>query len=253
MRTADLLAAVRRRPYAATFAVTAVLCLVSILIVDRAVTDWAMTLQASTRSAFSEIARLSAPEVWIPLSVAGAVICYALDRLGVSGMKRAFHAFAFVAAATIVAGGLLNVAKFVFGRLRPKAYLADGSYGFDPFSFDYAMNALPSGHTQAAVTFAVALILIAPRYDLAFAAFGVLIAAARVIHTNHWVADVIAGAWLGAVVPVAIAVWMAQNGRSVRLLDGDGPLVRWARRALTEPPIDRRDAREIAADRLSRP
>lgn len=248
------LSVLRARPYWASFAVTAAMCVLCIVFVDRAVAEWTLTIKTDVRSAFNDIARLSAPEVWIPLFVVGTGVAYALDRMNVEGARRWFHAFAFAAASTILAGIALNVAKFVFGRLRPKAYLADGSYGFDPFSFDYSMNALPSGHTQAAMTFAVVLIFVFPRYDWGFLAFGVLIAVCRVVHTNHWVADVVAGAWLGAMVPIAIAVWMARKGWPVRLGRAeDGLVLRAGRWLLTPPPPPpQRDARDITADRLSR-
>ena len=260
MNAAMILSLSRRRPYVFSVIVTVIAVALSILFLDRAVLINVLELQSTTRSTFNEIARLSAPEIWIPIFVVGAVLFLALDRSGIGArsgnrpFKRWGDAFLFGAASTILAGAALNVLKFIFGRLRPKAYLADGSYGFDPFSFDYSMNALPSGHTQAAVTFAIVMLFILPRYDWVYISFGLLIGACRIIHTNHWLADVIAGVWLGAVIPIALALWMTRNGRPVLLgRSSDSAVFRIGRYLFKQPaPLITADARETVVTRLQR-
>ena len=242
MHISFLCTLLRTRPYSTSLAVTTLATAFSILFLDRVVLACAMGLSQVTRSTFNEIAKLSTPEVWIPVFVLGAVSLVILDRAGVGGrnperrIKRWADAFIFGAASLIVAGIALNILKFVFGRLRPKAYLADGSYGFDPFSFDYSMNALPSGHTQAAITMAFVMLFILPRYDVVYIAFGLLIGACRIIHGNHWLGDVIAGLWLGAVIPIALALWMSRNGRPVCLGSTQGSILFCVGRCLFTTP-----------------
>ncbi|MHC8508194.1 MAG: phosphatase PAP2 family protein [Rhodospirillales bacterium] len=222
--------ALSTRPYLASFLAAAALTLLSIAFFDRPVLAWAQSLTPETRAVFRQAARLSAPEIWMPMFILGAGIFYWLRRQGRAGAGRWFHACAFAAVSCFAAGAALHAAKWIFGRPRPKVYIGEGAYGFDFFTpLDSAMNALPSGHTQAAFTFAVVLAFLWPRYDWLWLCFGVLIAACRVMNMDHWLADVIAGAWLGAVAPVALAAWMAGRGTPVRLGGEGGAVMRLGR------------------------
>lgn len=205
------------RLHLAAFAAAAGLTAVSIAFLDRPVLAWAQTVDPEIRAAFNRAARLSAPEIWTPVFILGAGIFHRARGQGAAAARR-FHACVFGAVSCLCAGAALHAAKAFFGRPRPKAFLEEGAYGFDFFSpLHSAFNALPSGHTQAAFTFAVVLAFLWPRYDWLWISFGALIAFCRVVHMNHWLADVIAGAWLGAAVPAALAAWMAARNMPVRL------------------------------------
>lgn len=219
-----------KNPYLMSFLAAAMLTLLSIARFDLPVLAWALSLNPEVRAAFKQIARLSAPEIWTPVFMLSAGVFYALRRKGNADAARRFHACAFGAASCLIAGGALHAAKWVFGRPRPKVYVENGAYGFDFFTpMNAAMNALPSGHTQAAFTFAVVLAFLWPRYDCLWLAFAALIAVCRVIGLDHWPGDVIAGAWLGCAVPAAAAAWMARRDMPVRL-GAEGGAIMYLRR-----------------------
>ena len=62
-----------------------------------------------------------------------------------------------------------------------------------------------------------ALTLILPRYDAAFMAIAILVAASRVLTSVHFLSDAVMGAWLGTVVTLAIHHLLARRGIDVRL------------------------------------
>lgn len=103
------------------------------------------------------------------------------------------------------AGAVELLTKFCLGRMRPKMWLEQGLYGFRPFTHDWAMNSLPSGHSQASWAGMTALAVLYPRGAWAFFPIALLVAVSRVILTVHWASDALAGAWLGFVAAMVIA------------------------------------------------
>ncbi len=119
---------------------------------------------------------------------------------------------------SVAVSGLLNtLVKVLVGRTRPRALFDDGIYGFVPFTHAYLTNSFPSGHSQTAFAAMTALTLVFPRYDVAFMAVAVLVAASRVLTTVHFLSDAVTGAWLGMVVTVILHRLLARRGIDVRL------------------------------------
>jgi len=108
-----------------------------------------------------------------------------------------------IAASIGAAGIAVNLMKVLFGRSRPGAYFEAGAWGFDPFSIGYDFNSFPSGHAAVVGAIAMALVFIAPRLWPLFAAYAVTIGFTRVLTESHYISDVIAGLFLGAIVAVA--------------------------------------------------
>ena len=129
---------------------------------------------------------------------------------------------------SVAGSGLLNsLIKTLVGRTRPRLLFDEGVYSFVPLSHAYVTNSFPSGHSQAAFAAMTALTLIFPRYDIAFMAVAVLVAASRVLTTVHFLSDAVMGAWLGMVVTVLIHRWLAKRGVDVRLrFDRDARLAK---------------------------
>ncbi len=86
---------------------------------------------------------------------------------------------------TALAAGLL---KITFGR---------SADGFHPFHFEPAYWAFPSGHTACTVTVAVVLQAVLPRWRFCWWAMAVVVAAALIVLTHHFVGDIPGGAFLG--------------------------------------------------------
>lgn len=108
---------------------------------------------------------------------------------------------------TVAGSGLTaDLLKFVFGRARPKLLLHDGIYGFKPFghAFNHAWQSFPSGHAVTALSAALSLSLLLPRFQPVFIIVGITIAVSRVVLCQHYLSDIVAGSALGVVTVVLL-------------------------------------------------
>jgi len=105
----------------------------------------------------------------------------------------------FLFSTVAVSGLLADILKFILGRARPKLFLQQGIYGFEFFHghFEHAWTSFPSGHSATALSVAMTLSLLLPRFRLVFIAGAILVIASRVILCQHYLSDVIAGSMLG--------------------------------------------------------
>ncbi|CCG41795.1 phosphatase PAP2 family protein [Magnetospirillum molischianum] len=122
----------------------------------------------------------------------------------------------FVFLSMAVSGLIADLLKFLIGRSRPQMLFDQGIATYTPFSHGWAVNSFPSGHSQAIFAAMVALALVFPRYDRAYIALAILVASSRVFTTVHYFSDVVAGAWLGIFVTLALAKLLALRGVDVR-------------------------------------
>ncbi len=79
------------------------------------------------------------------------------------------------------------------------------AYGFAFFKIGYDHNSFPSGHATTAWAVACALTLLYPRLRVLWIVGAALVAASRVIIGEHYPGDVLAGAWFGVVVTLALS------------------------------------------------
>lgn len=104
-------------------------------------------------------------------------------------------AYAFLAVA--LSGILANLVKRVIGRARPGQFEDWGSFGFSSFS-GAKFESFPSGHATTVGAIFMVLILLLPRYRLAFMLLALWMAFSRVMVGAHYPSDVIAGLSFGA-------------------------------------------------------
>jgi lipid A 4'-phosphatase len=131
--------------------------------------------------------------------------------------------FVFV---SVAASGLaVDLVKTIFGRARPKLLFSEGAYYFGWLGTRSDFWSFPSGHTATAVSVALALSMIWPRYRAVAAIFAALVAASRIIITAHYVSDVVMGAFLAFAIVPYIRFVFAQSGIDLEA----------ARRALPQP------------------
>ena len=64
------------------------------------------------------------------------------------------------------AGILCNLLKYIAGVSRPKYFFNEGYDRINLFNFEHKVNSFPSGHTQAAFTLAILLIIYTNRFTL---------------------------------------------------------------------------------------
>ncbi len=110
----------------------------------------------------------------------------------------------------VIAGIGVIALKFIFGRARPELYFSDKIYGFKWFEVEHEFSSFPSGHTITAVSTAVALSQLFPKYRYLFALSGILIASSRVVGTDHYLSDVVVATLLGYIVAIELHSYLLQ-------------------------------------------
>lgn len=115
---------------------------------------------------------------------------------------------AYFGAAVIVSGVLSILLKNVFGRPRPRMWFGEDQISEFRFfvvdtSSDFA--SYPSGHATTIWTVAFALILIFGRRGWVMLPVAIIVSVTRVVLTDHYVGDIIAGAVLGGLTALALA------------------------------------------------
>jgi membrane-associated phospholipid phosphatase len=105
----------------------------------------------------------------------------------------------FVFVSVAVSGTVTLFVKMIFGRFRPTMFFQEGLYGLNFFHPSEDMNSFPSGHAATALSLALALSLLFPRYRIPLFFFGLLVAISRTVTTAHFLSDTVAGAWIGIV------------------------------------------------------
>lgn len=153
--------------------------------------------------------RFGQPEFYLGSALLIAAVCYFKGRKETEAATRERLAqyktsALFVVFSILSAGAVVNIAKFILGRERPRGLFRDGTYGFEMFNFDFGMNSFPSGHSQMVFSLAIALWIIYPRYRVAYFLFAAAIAASRFLGSVHYISDVVMGTYVGIVVPLLL-------------------------------------------------
>ena len=131
----------------------------------------------------------------------------------------------FIAAAVAIPGLTVSLLKFIVGRARPEAAGSTGILDITGFNLDADFQSFPSGHTTNAITLAIALTVLWPRYWVFFLSFPIVIAVSRVMTLDHYPSDTV-GAWLfGAAGVLWIRNWCARR-KLVFAPRADGRIVR---------------------------
>ena len=174
---------------------------VSYYYVDRPAAIWARGLDPWVVSLFRKITFFGSSTPYLVCLTA----LYPLLRFTLRRQASATRAL-FNLAAIVVSGLTVDLIKPVVARSRPLALFAEPSrYGFDFFEVGYPHNSFPSGHASTAGAVACALTLLYPRWRALWIGAAVLVAASRVIVGAHFPGDVIAGAWFGVVISLALS------------------------------------------------
>jgi membrane-associated phospholipid phosphatase len=107
----------------------------------------------------------------------------------------------------VVAEAVKNQLKFAFGRTWPetwvrnnRSFIRDDVFGFFPFHGGPGYASFPSGHMTAICSVMAGMWICYPRYRLVYALCVAAVAVGLVGADFHFVSDVIAGAFLGALI-----------------------------------------------------
>jgi membrane-associated phospholipid phosphatase len=212
-----------------------VLCAVSVTFLDRPIAlfvhDLLREQDGPSRDAINALALV--PDVHIILAIA-LVATLGLVRLKRRGLRYAMSRrlkplaetdlmdVGFLASmAVIVAEVIKTTFKFAFGRTWPEtwikdnpSFIRDGVYGFFPFHGGVGWASFPSGHMTAVSASMTVLWLLWPRWRAAYALIAAAAGLGLLGMDYHFLADILAGAYLGWAVGVA-TVWIGRT-RSVR-------------------------------------
>lgn len=118
----------------------------------------------------------------------GSLTELARQKMATYGKKTLFF---FLAIA--VSGITTDIIKPILGRARPVMFEREGAYGFHPFTFHAAWNAMPSGHATTAFALALVLSVLFPRGKIMWWVMGCGLALSRVMVNAHYISDVLAG------------------------------------------------------------
>lgn len=154
--------------------------------------------------------------VWIFAAAAALAVFYFKKTLGTKSEDKSNYVFwgyirdffsktknsyaFYIFTSVLTAGVIVKILKFLLGRMRPVFYETFGMSGFYPFSFDWAFNSMPSGHTTVTFAGLVMMGLLAPRYKVLTWTLAIMVGFSRVAVGAHWPTDVIFGAFLGMVI-----------------------------------------------------
>lgn len=121
------------------------------------------------------------------------------DRRVAAMARWAGSALMFVFVSVALSGIAVNIVKVIIGRGRPKLLEQTGFLGFDPLILNADFHSFPSGHTNTAVAFALAVSFLVPYWRGALVAAACLIGFSRIAVNAHFLTDVIGGGALAVV------------------------------------------------------
>lgn len=118
----------------------------------------------------------------------------------------------FLLTSVISASILCDILKMLLGRSRPVHLFATHMYGFHFFQTTASMWSFPSGHATIIATMMIGLSYLFPRYWVGFVIMILLTSLSRLILTAHFVSDVMAGMYLGAMTTIMIHALLQRSG-----------------------------------------
>jgi membrane-associated phospholipid phosphatase len=141
-------------------------------------------------------------ESWAPVVLAALAV-----RRARGPFRRWEWALLAACVALILAEEFRRSASFAAGRYWPTTWIddnpslvRDGAYGFHPFHGGVAYGSFPSGHTARTLSVLAVLWVAYPRWRWAYVLASLPVPIALIWLDYHFVSDVIAGGFLGAVV-----------------------------------------------------
>ena len=148
---------------------------------------------------------------WYLIATAGLFVMFMLTRNRLWAYR---CLFIFV---TIAASGIaVNVIKPILARSRPFPLVDDGEYGFQFLQLGYYTASFPSGHACTIAALCTAMYLLFPKWKYLWLLLALGVAATRVLCGAHFVSDVIAGLYLGALTTFLLERVFVRRGVPVR-------------------------------------
>lgn len=120
------------------------------------------------------------------------------------------------AAAQSISALIIQLLKFIFGRVRPFHYLSEfyGGYKtFTFFNFQEEFKSFPSGHSAGIWALITCIIIIFKdnKYSKLLIIPGILISISRLILDMHYLSDILTGALLGIFITAITMKFLRKN------------------------------------------
>ena len=134
------------------------------------------------------------------------VILLILKKLISEHLSKLQLTFLAIAINLIITDSIKDILKLVFGRYRPVTWmknipewLQSPQYGFHPFHSGLAYQSFPSGHTAAIFAIMSVIWIVYPKWRWLCVISCATVMTLLLTLNYHFVSDVIAGAFLGAI------------------------------------------------------
>ncbi len=124
----------------------------------------------------------------------GGILLYVVFK---KTRTHAAYAGLFLFTTVAVSGLSADLFKFICGRARPNLFFDKHLYGFAFFLLEKAWTSFPSGHSATALSVAMVVALLYPRWKTIALFAGFMVAFSRIVLTQHYISDVLAGSFLG--------------------------------------------------------
>ena len=103
-----------------------------------------------------------------------------------------------------MSGFVCHVFKYILGVSRPKYFFLQGYERLNFFNIEHKVNAMPSGHTQAAFTIAILFLIYFRKYYILIFIIAFLMGISRIFMSMHFPSDLLFGAYIGSLTPLLI-------------------------------------------------
>jgi membrane-associated phospholipid phosphatase len=142
------------------------------------------------------ISWIFAPIHWLVIAIMGLIIG-AMQTY--RRKNKISHIILLFSCSIILSYITCGILKVLLGRYRPEMLFFQGQYGFHFFALDDSMHSSPSGHTATTFAAMFSLYLYANKIWLrrSLIGFAIFIGLCRIISLEHFVSDVILGAYVG--------------------------------------------------------
>ena len=106
--------------------------------------------------------------------------------------------------ALLASGVITHLIKMLVGRARPNQSADRFPWNFEPINFHWHYHSFPSGHTQTLFASAVAFSFAFPKYAKWIYLSAAILASTRILLNQHFLSDVLMGAFIGYSVALII-------------------------------------------------
>jgi len=155
---------------------------------------------------FERVKELTFIPPWMQ-TLSPAVLALSFVWLAFRPLPRCLQAFFIACLSLIIADQFRTSLGDLFGRYWPEtwinnnpSWIGNGTYGFHPFQHGDDIGSFPSGHATRVLGFFSVFWIALPRARMLYALLSLPLLVALIMMNYHFVGDVIAGSFLGAIV-----------------------------------------------------